>query len=187
MKLYIKNMVCDRCKMVVKTELAQLGFNPVSVQLGIVEIPVEMVTETERKLIQKTLEQFGFELLIDKKKQLAEQVKTEIIALVHYAKTPIQVNLSDYLSEKLAMQYPNLSVIFSEIENQTIEKFFIHQKIEKVKELLTYGEKSLSEIAFLLNYSSVAHLSTQFKKVSGKTPSAYKSSVDFARKTLDRI
>ncbi|MBB2146217.1 helix-turn-helix domain-containing protein [Pedobacter sp. LMG 31464] len=187
MKLYIKNMVCNRCKMVVKTELEQLGFNPVSVQLGKVELLQETLSTTQSETIKEKLNKFGFELLTDKKKQLTEQIKTAIIELIHYQTEPLKSNLSDYLSKKLNTEYAYLSAVFSETEQSTIEKYFIQQKIEKVKELLTYGEHSLSEIAFQLNYSSVAHLSTQFKKVSGQTPSEYKAFQHTIRKTLDEI
>ncbi|MFW0714558.1 helix-turn-helix domain-containing protein [Pedobacter sp. N23S346] len=186
MKLHIKNMVCNRCKMVVKAELDKLGFNPVSVELGEVVL-AENISHEEKLTIAEKLSPFGFELLQDKKTQLAEQIKTSIINLVHYSKEPLKINLSTYLSEELHLEYPQLSSIFSEVENQTIEKYFIAQKIEKAKEMLTYGELTLSEIAFQLNYSSVAHLSAQFKKVTGATPSAYKSVTSGKRKTLDEI
>ena len=173
--------------MVVKTELEKLGFNPVSVKLGEVELVQESLDAAQSESIKETLGRFGFELLTDKKKQLIEQIKTTIIELVHYQNEPLKSNLSDYLSKKLNTEYAYLSAIFSETEQNTIEKYFIQQKIEKAKELLTYGEHSLSEIAFQLNYSSVAHLSAQFKKISGQTPSQYKQSQDLNRKTLDEI
>jgi len=186
MKLYIKNMVCDRCKMVVKAELEKLGLNPVDVELGEVEVGKE-IDQEELNRVSLSLAKFGFELLSDKRKQLSEQIKTAIIELVHYPVENLKVNLSTYLSGKFDQEYGVLSTVFSELENQTIEKYFIRQKIERVKELLTYGEKSLSEIAYLLNYSSVAHLSAQFKKVSEQTPSQYKLTQQKARKTLDTI
>lgn len=186
MELHIKNMVCNRCKMVVKAELEKLGFNPIRVELGEVVLP-ENISQEEKIKIEKHLSLFGFALLEDKKTQIAEQIKTSIINLVHYLKDPLKINLSTYLSEELHLEYPYLSSIFSEVEDQTIEKYFIAQKIEKAKEMLTYGELTLSEIAFQLNYSSVAHLSAQFKKVTGTTPSAYKSVTSDKRKTLDEI
>lgn len=187
MQLYIKNMVCNRCKMVVETELKRLGFNPISVVLGEVGIKEESLNETQKQELKKALNSFGFELISTKKEQLVEQIKTTIVELVHYSKESLKVNLSAYLSEKLDLAYTNLSAIFSELEQQTIEKYFIAQKIEKVKELIAYGESSLSEIAYELNYSSVAHLSAQFKKVTGETPSAYKLSATLVRKTLNEI
>jgi len=186
MHLHIKNMVCDRCKMVVKAELEKLGFKPLLVELGAVSL-AESISATDKIKISQKLSHFGFELLEDKKNQIAEQIKTAIINLVHYTKEPLKINLSAYLSEQLKQEYTNLSSIFSEIENQTIEKYFIAQKIEKAKEMLTYGELTLSEIAYRLNYSSVAHLSAQFKKVTGITPSAYKSGSTDSRKTLDEV
>lgn len=187
MRLYIKNMVCDRCKMVVKAELQKLGFSAIVVQLGEVEIDQANISEEQKATLKHALNKFGFELLTDKKEQIVAQVKTTIIELVHYQTQALKINLSSYLSQKLNLGYASLSAIFSEHENQTIEKYFLAQKIEKVKELLTYGEQSLSEIAYLLNYSSVAHLSTQFKKITGETPSAYKLSERLPRKALHDI
>ena len=187
MKLYIKNMVCDRCKMVVKAELEKLGFNPISVNLGEVEVPLANLTSSQCDEIKSALQNFGFELLTNKKQQLNEQIKATIIELAHYNKAGLKTNLSTHLSEKLNLEYANLSAVFSEVEHNTIEKYFIQQKIEKVKELLEYGEKSLSEIAYQLSYSSVAHLSAQFKKTTGKPPTEYKLLQTNPRKTLDEI
>ncbi|SDG86418.1 Helix-turn-helix domain-containing protein [Pedobacter terrae] len=186
MHLHIKNMVCNRCKMVVKAELEKLGFKTLLVELGEVTLDQD-VSAADKVRISEQLSHFGFELLEDKKMQIAEQLKTAIINLVHYNKEPLKINLSAYLSEQLKQEYISLSSIFSEIESQTIEKYFIAQKIEKVKEMLTYGELTLSEIAYQLNYSSVAHLSAQFKKVTGITPSVYKSGSTDSRKTLDEV
>ena len=187
MNLYIKNMVCDRCKMVVKTELQKLGFNPISVKLGEVEIEETAIEKLKLQQLSATLAQFGFELLVDKKQQLTEQIKAAIIELVHYNTEKLKVNLSLFLSNKLDADYAHLSTVFSEMEQNTVEKYFIQQKTERVKELLTYGEKSLSEIAYLLNYSSVAHLSAQFKKITGKTPTTFKLLQNIHRKPLDEI
>jgi AraC-like DNA-binding protein len=186
MNLHIKNMVCNRCKMVVKAELEKLGFNPISVELGEVSL-VEHISADDKLRIAEKLNHFGFELLEDKKTQITEQIKTSIINLVHYVNEPLKINLSTYLSEQLNLEYPQLSTVFSEVENQTIEKYFISQKVEKAKEMLTYGELTVSEIAYKLNYSSVAHLSAQFKKITGFTPSAYKAETSDKRKTLDEI
>ncbi|TCD14846.1 AraC family transcriptional regulator [Pedobacter psychrodurus] len=186
MKLHIKNMVCNRCKMVVKAELEKLGFKPLLVELGEVTL-ADNISADDKSKISENLIHFGFELLEDKKTQIAEQIKTTIINLVHYTNEQLKINLSAYLSEQLKLEYTNLSSIFSEIENQTIEKYFIAQKIEKAKEMLTYGELTLSEIAYQLNYSSVAHLSAQFKKVTGITPSVYKAASADRRKMLDEI
>ena len=172
--------------MVVEAELEKLGFNPVLVELGEVSL-AENISVNDKIKIAEKLNQFGFELLEDRKTQIAEQIKTSIINLVHYTKEPLKVNLSAYLSEQINLEYTHLSTIFSEVENQTIEKYFIAQKIEKAKEMLTYGELTLSEIAYQLNYSSVAHLSAQFKKVTGSTPSVFKLEKLERRKTLDEI
>lgn len=186
MNLHIKNMVCNRCKMVVKAELEKLGFNPISVTLGEVYLNQDL-SAADKEKIAASLQPFGFELLADRKTHLAEQIKTAIINVVHYATEPLKINLSLYLNDLLKLEYANLSAVFSEVEGQTIEKYFIAQKIEKAKEMLTYGELTLSEIAYQLNYSSVAHLSAQFKKVMGITPSAYKTTAKDSRKTLDEI
>jgi len=179
-------MVCNRCKMVVKAELEKLGFNPISVELGKVELS-NSITISDKNTIADKLGAYGFELLEDRKSQLAEQLKTTIINLIHYQKEPLKINLSAYLSEQLQVDYAYLSTIFSETEGQTIEKYFIAQKIEKAKEILTYGELTLGEIAYQLNYSSVAHLSAQFKKVTSLTPTAYKNLATEKRKTLDQV
>lgn len=179
-------MVCNRCKIVVKAELERLGFNPILVELGNVVLP-ESISDKDKSNISFRLNQFGFELLEDKKMQIVEQIKTSVIQLIHYNASPLKTNLSTYLAIQLSMEYAQLSAIFSEVENQTIEKYFIAQKIEKVKEMLTYGELTLSEIADQLHYSSVAHLSAQFKKVTSQTPSAYKTATFSKRKMLDEI
>jgi len=186
MLLRIKNMVCNRCKMVVKAELEKLGFNPISVELGEVEL-LQDIGETAKTQIDQSLRIYGFELLENKKEQMASLIKSAIISLVHYNEEALKINLSVYLSQKLNIEYNQLSNIFSEVENQTIEKYFIAQKIEKAKEMLNYGDLTLSEIAYQLNYSSVAHLSAQFKKVTGLTPSVYKTQTADKRKTLDEI
>lgn len=185
-KLYIKNMVCDRCKMVVKSELEKTGIAPLSIDLGevLLNSPLD---EIQKASIRKALSPLGFELLDDKKSRLIEQVKTLIIELVHYNDNELKINLSDYLSDKLHHDYNYISNLFSETEGTTIEKYFIAQKIEKVKELLVYDELSLSEIAFQLNYSSTAHLSSQFKKVTGYTPSRFKKEKAKRRKPLDKV
>ncbi|MNK19560.1 DNA-binding transcriptional regulator AraC [compost metagenome] len=185
MKLYIKNMVCDRCKMAVETVLDKLDLNPTNVVLGEVDLKEESLTDAKYQEMKTALENLGFELLEDKKKAAVAQIKAAIVELAHYTKEPLKVNLSEYLSGKLSADYTFLSSVFSAEESNTIEHYYIQQKIEKAKELLSYGELTLSEIAFQLNYSSVAHLSAQFKKETGLTPSQFKQ--DFKRNTLDRV
>jgi AraC-like DNA-binding protein len=187
MKLYVKNMVCDRCKMVVKAELNKLGFNPISVNLGEIELAENELTGAQLAQIDEALHAVGFARLAAKKEQLVMQLKSAMLALIRDREENLKVNLSAYLSEQFKQHYANLSLVFSETTNTTIEKYFIEQKIERVKELIAYGELSLSEIAYQLNYSSVAHLSAQFRKVTGITPSAYKIGQIKIRKTLDQL
>ena len=167
-------MVSTRCKMVVKSELDKFGFHHTKVELGEVEIMEELSTEQLRDL-DYALKKTGLELMNDKNSILVEKIKTAIIELVHYTDEQIKINLSDYLSEKLNHNYTYLSNLFSEVKGTTIEKFYLSHKIEKVKELLVYDELNLTEIAWKLHYSSVAHLSNQFKKMTGLTPSHFKS------------
>ncbi|MBB1150200.1 MULTISPECIES: AraC family transcriptional regulator [unclassified Myroides] len=184
--LYIKNMVCHRCTLMVQNEIEALGLKSTSIKLGEVELEQELSTAQRIALTQR-LEALGFALIDDKKSQLIAQIKTTIVELVHYQNNELQMNLSDYLSQKLGHDYNYLSSLFSEVEGKTIEKYFIAQKIEKIKELLVYDELSLSEIAHRLNYSSVAYLSNQFKKVTGLTPSYFKKIRDNKRKPLDEV
>lgn len=186
MRLHIKNMVCDRCKAAVKTSLQSLGLNPISVELGNVLIAEEFLSQGVLKSLSTGLADLGFELLENHKQKVVEAVKSAVIELVHYTKEPLTINLSTFLAEKLNTDYQTLSLTFSELEENTIEKYFIAQKLERVKELLSYGNYTLSQIANLLNYSSVAHLSAQFKKVLGYTPSQYKQMLP-NRITLDAV
>lgn len=186
MTLFIKNMVCNRCVLVVKQELDRLGLPVEDVQLGEIQLAKE-ITSNERAQIEQALTPLGFELIDDKKSLLIEKIKAIIIELVHHQDSDIKQNLSDVLSSKLEQDYNYLSGLFSAIEGTTIEKYFIAQKIERVKELLVYGELSLSEIAYQLNYSSVAYLSNQFKKVTGLTPSHFKKVGENRRKPLDEV
>lgn len=184
-KLYIKNMVCNRCKTAVSDLLSSMGLTVQQVDLG--EVIVEEPVEPQKEALRSALEALGFELIDDKKSRIIERVKNLIIDLVHHKGEALQTNLSDYLSAALHQDYAGVSNLFSEVEGITIEKYLIAQKIEKVKELLVYDELSLSEIAWQLNYSSVAHLSNQFKKVTGMTPSHFKSLQGNKRKPLDRV
>lgn len=184
--LFIKNMVCDRCIMVVRNELDKLGLDAKNIKLGEVTLTKE-ITPTEKEAVVRTLEPLGFEVIDDKKGRIIEKIKNTIIDLVHRQDGEVKTNLSDVLSDKLHHDYNYLSNLFSEVEGTTIEKYFIAQKVEKVKELLVYDELSLSEITFRLNYSSVAYLSNQFKKVTGLTPSYFKQIRDDKRKPLDKV
>lgn len=173
MKLYIKYMVSLRCKMMVKQELQKLGLHCVIVNLGMVEI-LEVITNAQKRQLSENLKKSGLELLDNKKNILIDKIKNVIIEMVHYADELPEVNFSDYISEKLGYDYTYLSNIFSEVKGTTIQHFIIIHKIEKAKELLIYDELTLSEISYKLRYSSVGHLSNQFKKVTGLTPTYYK-------------
>ena len=185
-KLYIKNMVCDRCILVVKSVLAKLNIEPLSVELGEITLKTELSKDTKNKLIE-SLRLLGFDTIKDKKERLIEDVKSLIIELVHHNNSQLKENLSDYISNKIHCDYNYTSNLFSDIEGTTIEHYFIAQKIERVKELLVYDELTLSEIAFQLNYSSVAYLSNQFKRVTGLTPSHFKSKKENNRTPLDKV
>jgi len=179
-------MVCSRCKMVVKSEFEKLGLQTIAVELGEVELANE-ISDEQKHILLENLQAVGFDLIDDKKSKTVERIKTLIIDLVHHKNNDLKVNLSDYLAEDLSQDYNSLSNLFSEIENTTIEKYFISQKIEKVKELLVYNELSLSEIADILNYSNVAHLSNQFKKITGFTPTSFKKSKDKKRIQIENL
>ncbi len=186
-KLFIKNMVCHRCIMAVEEELQKLDLKPVSVVLGEAVIASDIDPAT-REVLNKNLQAIGFELIDDKKSRLVEQIKTEIINYVHYDKEVEEyVNFSDHLSRELHHEYSYLSNLFSSVVGTTIEKYIILQRIERVKELLVYDELTLSEIAWKTGYSSVQHLSNQFKKIIGMSPSAYKKMQIHNRKTLDKV
>jgi YesN/AraC family two-component response regulator len=166
-------MVCIRCKLVVKDELCKLGLAFVHVDLGEVELE-EALSSANCIALKRAFLKVGLTLLEDKKSVLIQKIKNVVVELVHYSDEPLRVNFSDYLSEKLQHDYTYLANLFSEVQGTTIEKFIITHKIERVKELLVYNELNLSEIAYQMHYSSVAYLSTQFKRVTGLTPSHFK-------------
>ena len=180
-------MVCHRCKLAVESELKKLKLHPLKIELGEVVIKEDTIDKAQLEKLSINLQQLGFELLDDKRKKIIEQIKTLIIQSIHYNKEQPNKNYSTFIAENLHHDYSYLSKLFSETEGLTIEQFIINQKIEKVKELLVYDEKNLSEIAFETGYSSVAHLSSQFKKVTGLTPTAFKQSDIHHRKTLDKV
>ncbi|MET7256269.1 helix-turn-helix domain-containing protein [Dyadobacter jiangsuensis] len=187
MKLYIKNMVCDRCKRVVREELKGLGIDLKFVELGEVDTVAEVDADKLQE-VKAVLESNGFELLDDRRLALVEHIKTLVIDEVQNLKgnKPAQMNFSDYLSEKIGYEYSYLSNLFSSETGQTIEQYVIAQKVEKVKEWLSYNELTLSEIAWRLSYSSTAHLSNQFKKVTGMTPGEFKKGT-LQRTALDQV
>lgn len=186
MKIFIKNMVCNRCIMVVREQFEKAGLKPVKVNLGEVELPAAPAPGQLEKL-GKDLSELGFEILDDKRQKEIETIKKLLIEQVQSGDIEEHFSISDFLNKNLSRDYSRVSRLFSEVEGLTIEQFFILQKIEKVKEWLAYDELTLSEIAWKLGYSSVAHLSTQFKKVTGMTPTAFKELGASHRKPLDRL
>jgi AraC-like DNA-binding protein len=188
--LYIKNMVCDRCKMVVSQELEKLGLHPQKVMLGEVELIEDNLSSDQYQKIDAALLAVGFERIDDRKARIIETIKNKIIQLIHHAeRINLKVNWSTLLADEAHYEYGYLSNLFSSMEGITLEQYIIRQKIERAKELLFYDELTLSEIADRLGYSSVAHLSGQFKKITGLTPSEMKKSrnINQARKPLDAI
>ena len=183
-------MVCGRCIHVVREELKKLGLHPVNIDLGTVTIEEESISPAIKESLIKNLQALGFELLDSAKSKIIERIKSLIIENVHRReRLHLKVNWSDLIAAELNQDYNSLSTLFSSVEGITIEQYIIRQKIEKAKELIFYDEKNLSEIAFLLEYSSIQHFSTQFKKVTGLTPSAFKRMHDSnkQRKPLDSI
>ncbi|MBL7111387.1 MAG: AraC family transcriptional regulator [Bacteroidales bacterium] len=179
-------MVCIRCQMVVKSELEKLGLHYVDVKIGEAEI-IENILPEQLDQLDIALRKSGLLLMDSKKSILVEKIKIAIIELVHYTEEQIKVNLSDYLSENLNHDYTYLANLFSEVKGITIEKFYLTHKIEKVKELIVYNELSFTEIAYMMRYSSVAHLSNQFKKFTGLTPSHFKKLKNKRRGTLEEV
>ena len=178
-------MVSNRCKIIVKSELKKLGLHCV-VELGEIEIR-ENISEDQRNQLDISLKKCGFALIENNKSILIEKVKNIIIELVHYAEEPPKTNFSCYLSEKLNYNYTYLANVFKENEGITVELFFLTHKIERIKELLIYDELTISEIANKLNYSSLSHLSNQFKKMTGLTPSQYKHLKHKRRQSLENV
>ena len=179
-------MVCSRCKMVVKAQLESLGLKPLAVELGEVELKEELSKE-QLSSLNNALKATGFELIDNKKSQTIEKIKNAIVTLVHHSDHELRTNLSAFITVQIHQDYNYLSNLFSEVEGTTIEKYFISQRIEKVKELLVYDELTLSEIADRLGYSSVAYLSNQFKKITGFTPSYFKSLKENKRRNIEEL
>jgi len=188
MKYWIRNMVCDRCRLAVERVLQDMQLSAVQVRLGEIDLGDEALDEHQLETFRQRLEALGFGLISDRKSKLIENTKKEIIDLVQHSGESRKVKLSEHLGDKLFHDYSYLSNLFSSVEGVTIEQYYIHQKIEKAKELLIYDELTLTEIAHRLGYSSVAHLSRQFRKVTGETPSAFKALRDSGqRKPLDKV
>jgi AraC-like DNA-binding protein len=179
-------MVSNRCKIAVKDELKKLGLHFIVVDLGEVEV-MENLSIAQRELLKAGLIGIGFELIDDRKSLIIEKIKNVIIQMVHHSDEIIKVNFSIYLSEKLNHDYTYLSNLFSEVQGITIEHFIISHKTERIKELIIYGEHNITEIAWKMGYSSVAHLSSQFKKVTGLSPSHFKNLKDKRRSPIEEI
>ncbi|SOE22902.1 Helix-turn-helix domain-containing protein [Spirosomataceae bacterium TFI 002] len=186
MRLQIKNMVCPRCLSSVRAVLDDSGIKYKNIELGSVEL-IGTLSESERNELERKLELQGFELLSSEESQVVNAIKSFIISKVHYNEKDFQVNLSTELSNLLRKEYSILSKTFSHTEGITIEQFLLHQRVEKVKELLSYEQKNISEIAIDLGYSSTAHLSSQFKKITGMTPTAFKKLAVKPRISIDKI
>jgi AraC-like DNA-binding protein len=178
-------MVSNRCKMLVREELKNLGLHFI-VDMGVADI-MEDITPEQREQIRSALLRSGLELMDDKKAVLIEKIKTVIIEMIHFTDELPKVNFSDYLSQKLHYDYTYMANLFSEVQGTTIEKFMISHKIERVKELIIYDELNLTEIAWNMHYSSVAHLSNQFKKITGLTPSHFKNLKEKRRNPIEEI
>lgn len=179
-------MVSERCKMAVRTELKKLDLHFTPVELGVVEI-MEDITAEQRQQIKLALLESGLELMDDKRAMLIEKIKNAIVEMVHHTEEEIKVNFSDHLSKKLDHDYTYMANLFSEVQGTTIEQFIIAHKIERIKELIIYGELNITEIAWKMNYSSVAHLSNQFKKMTGLTPSHFRQMKDKRRSPIEEI
>jgi AraC-like DNA-binding protein len=179
-------MVSNRCKLAVKDTLKQLGLHFVLVDLGEIDV-MENLTSAQREELKAALQKQGLELMDDKRAMLIEKIKNAIIEMVHHTHEVIKVNFSEYLAEKLNHDYTYLANLFSETQGTTIEQFVISHKVERIKELIIYGELNITEIAWKMNYSSVAHLSNQFKKVTGLSPSHFKQLKDKRRSPIEEI
>lgn len=170
----------------VKQELQKLGLHYTNIELGLIEIQ-ENLTNEQKEQLKSNLAASGLELLDDKKSILIDKIKNIIIEMIHYSEEVPKVNYSDFISEKLGYDYTYLSNLFSEVKGITIQHFIIKHKIEKAKELILYNELNLTEISYRLHYSSVAHLSNQFKKVTGHSPSYFKKTGEKRRKNLENL
>ncbi|MBE0654292.1 MAG: helix-turn-helix transcriptional regulator [Bacteroidales bacterium] len=179
-------MVCIRCQMLVKAELEKLGMKYIDVKIGEADI-IGNIQPEQLEQLDKSLKTAGLELMDDKRSILVEKIKSAIIELVHYTEDQIKVNLSDYLSERLNYDYTYLANLFVEVKGTNIEKFYLTHKIEKVKELIVYDQLNLNEIAHKMHYSSISHLSNQFKKITGLTPSHFKKLRNKRRGTLEDV
>lgn len=187
MLLHIKNMVCNRCILAVKQSIEALDLHINSISLGEVHLNENDIDHEVFDKLKLSLQNLGFEIIDDKKSRIIEQIKNLVIQKIHHENIELKINWSAYLADSLHYEYNYLSGLFSSVEGLTIEQYIIKQKIEKVKELIVYDELNFSEIAYQLGYSSVAHLSSQFKKITGQTPSDFKKSLVKNRKNIDKV
>jgi YesN/AraC family two-component response regulator len=185
-KIYIKNMVCPRCISAIESIFNNLEIPYSEITLGEVQI-FELLTAEQKESLHLQLEKLGFGLVNDRRSRLIEKMKNLVIVKIHHSEEPLEITWSDYIGEQLHLDYKYLSNLFSSVESITFEQYIIHQKIERVKELLIYDELSLKEISFQLDYSSISYLSNQFKKVTGMSPTQFKKSVKHNRKFLDDL
>jgi len=179
-------MVSTCCKIAVKEELKKLGLHFIFVDLGKVEI-MENISELQKKNLKTALLRLGLDLMDDKRTELIEEIKSSVIQMIHYSEETVKVNFSVFLSEKLNFDYTYLSNLFSEVQGTTLEHFIISHKIERIKELIIYDELNITEIARMMNYSSVAYLSNQFKRITGFSPSQFKQLTDKRRNPIEEI
>jgi AraC-like DNA-binding protein len=185
-KLHIKNMVCPRCILAVKQMLDKLQIKYVSVDLGVVELQ-EIITSELKDQFEKEITEIGFELIDDRKSRMIEKMKNIIVQKIHHSNEDLNIKWADFISDNLNYDYKYLSMLFSAVESITLEQFIIRQKTERVKELIVYDELTLSEIGYQLGYSNVGHLSSQFKKITGMTPTQFKKNFENNRRSLDSI
>lgn len=186
MKIYVKNMACESCKVVVKEALEEMDIHPVKVDLGEIEIKDD-ISDDEKRELNSRIKKVGLELLEKKQGVLIEKIRSVMVDYVYKSEEKPNVNFSVLLSEKLHHSYTYLANFFSEVEATTIEQYIIALKIERIKELIIFGEHTFSEIAYMLHYSSIAHLSNQFKKVTGLTPTHFKALKEKRRITIQDI
>jgi AraC-like DNA-binding protein len=179
-------MVCNRCKLVVKSELETFGLHPLAVELGEAEVP-ESLSDADKIRLNARFNELGFELIGDRKSRIIEQVKNTVVQLIHHSEEPPKANLSDQLAQQIGLDYSYISNLFTQVEGITIEQYAITQRVERAKELLVYDEYSLSEIAFRLHYSSASHFTRQFKKVTGFTPSELKKRNLIRRTPIEQL
>ncbi|MBD3631010.1 MAG: helix-turn-helix domain-containing protein [Cyclobacterium sp.] len=185
-KLHVKNMVCPRCLTAVEQIVERLEIPYANVALGEIDLK-HTIDDESKKQLNQALEEIGFSLIDDRKSRLIEQTKNLIIQKIHHTRDVLDIKWAEYMADRLNYDYKYLGMLFSSVEGITLEQYIIRQKVERVKELMIYDELTLSQMAFQLGYSSAAHLSSQFKKITGMPPTQFKNTIGIKRKTLDNI